>query len=165
MLTTMSSTSRLSRSGLAMVSPSRMDSYTRRNISSNTMFIAVSRTMASDSRIGTPDAIRVPSVRIVRATVDFSTIMPETGILSLILSRMYAPVRFMRMSFSVSQMATGISGSTYQYFTNHFDVEMSTSVIHGSRRRKSVKIFSNFGMMKMRMKLKMPIATEMTAIG
>ena len=44
--------------------------------------------------------------------MDFSTIMPETGIFSLILSRMYAPVRFMRMSFSVSQMATGMSGST-----------------------------------------------------
>ncbi len=42
---------------------------------------------------------------------------------------------------------------------------MRTSVIHGSRSLKSVKIFSNFGMMKMRMKLKIAMATEMTAIG
>src|SRR5947207_10058166 len=126
------------------------------------MFIDVSRTMAKASKIGTPELMRVPRVRVVRATIDFSEIMPATGILSLILSRMYDPVLFMRTSLKNSQMPTGNRGSTYQYFTNHLDVEMRTSVIHGKRSLKSTKIFSNFGMMKMRMKVKMSMATLMT---
>ena len=55
---------------------------------SKTALPAVSRTMFSDSRIGTPDCTSVPSVRIVRATVDFSTIAPITGIISMIRSQM-----------------------------------------------------------------------------
>ena len=59
---------------------------------SKTALPAVSRTMLSDSRIGTPDCTRVPSVRMVRATVDFSTSEPITGIISRMRSQMYAPV-------------------------------------------------------------------------
>ena len=39
------------------------------------MLPAVSRTIFNASRIGTPDWTSVPSVRIVRATVDFSVIV------------------------------------------------------------------------------------------
>ncbi len=74
-----------------------------------------------------------------------------TGMYSLIWSRMYAPVLFRRISLSVSQMATGTSGITYQYFTNQREMAMSSSVIHGSFILKSSKIFSNFGMMKIMM--------------
>ena len=91
--------------------------------------MAVSRTIDRASRIGTPELISVPSVRMVRATIVFSMIMPATGILSLILSRMYAPDLFRRISLSVSQMAIGISGMTYQYLTNQREAAISTSVI------------------------------------
>ena len=73
-------------SGSAIVSPSRIDSSTRWNMRSNTALLAVSLTMASDSRIGTPEAISVPSVRIVRATIVFSTRFPTIGIHKIILS-------------------------------------------------------------------------------
>ena len=47
--------------------------------------------MFSASRIGTPDCTSVPRVRIVRATVDFSTIVPMTGIISKIRSQDVGP--------------------------------------------------------------------------
>src|SRR5438552_1410086 len=115
--------------------------------------------------MGTPEAIRVPSVRMVRATMLFSIKVPMTGMNSLSLSRMYPPVRLSRINLNVSQMATGMSGMTYQYLTNQRDTEMSISVIQGSFILKSAKIFSNFGMMKIMMKLRMPMARAMTTTG
>ena len=44
---------------------------------------AVSRVMLSASRIGTPLAINVPSVRAVRATMFFSISWPKIGILMM----------------------------------------------------------------------------------
>src|SRR5947209_9492852 len=129
------------------------------------MFMAVSRTIESASRIGTPEEMSVPRVRMVRATMLFSMSEPMTGMYSFSLSRMYAPVLFRRMSLNVSQIETGTSGITYQYFTNHREVAISMSVIHGSFILKSSKIFSNFGMMKIMMKLRISTATVMTTHG
>src|SRR5262245_7482878 len=94
--------------------------------------MAVSRTIDKASRIGTPDAIRVPSVRMVRATMVFSTIIPMTGILSLILSRMYAPDLLSRISLNVTVIAIGMIGMMYQYFTNARDTAIKSSVRYGS---------------------------------
>ena len=47
---------------------------------SKTALVHVSRTMLSASRIGTPEATSVPSVRIVRATIVFSISCPTIGI-------------------------------------------------------------------------------------
>src|SRR4051794_6914773 len=107
--------------------------------------MAVSRTIDKASRIGTPELMRVPSVRMVRATIVFSTIMPMTGSLSFILSRMYAPDRLSLISFRLTTMAIGMIGITYQYFTNQREAEMRTSVMYGSFILNSRKIFSNFG--------------------
>ena len=49
--------------------------------------------------------------------------------------------------------------------TNQRETLMSISVIHGSFSLKSRKIFSNFGMMKIMMKVKMATATPMTTQG
>src|SRR5437879_2824299 len=129
------------------------------------MFMAVSRTIERASRMGTPEAMSVPSVRMVRATMLFSISEPMTGMYSLSLSRMYAPVRLSRIRLNVSQMATGISGMMYQYLTNQREVAISMSVIHGSFILKSAKIFSNFGMMKIMMNARISTATEMTTAG
>src|SRR5947199_320717 len=51
------------------------------------------------------------------------------------------------MSLNSSQRKTGNSGMMYQYLPNQREVSISTCVIHGSLRLKSVKIFSNFGVM------------------
>ena len=46
----------------------------------------------------------MPSVRVVRATVDFSTMVPMTGIISLIRSQTYAPVLLRYSSLMKSQI-------------------------------------------------------------
>ncbi len=69
------------------------------------------------------------------------------------------------MSLSVSQKAMGNRGKTYQYLTNQREVEMRASVIQGSLILKSAKIFSNLGMMKIMMPVRMSTATRMTTMG
>ncbi len=49
--------------------------------------------------------------------------------------------------------------------TVQVDTAMSTCVAAGNGRLKSAKIFWNFGMMKIMMKVKMPIATRTTTVG
>src|SRR5215207_5227835 len=53
--------------GLAIDSPSRIDSEILPNMYSNTALPEVSRVMLRASRIGTPLETSVPSVRVVRA--------------------------------------------------------------------------------------------------
>ena len=50
-------------------------------------------------------AVMAPLTRMVRATILFSMSWPMTGMYSLSLSRMYAPVRLRRISLNVSQIA------------------------------------------------------------
>src|SRR5262245_19276043 len=102
---------------------------------------------------------------MVRATIVFSTIMPATGTLSLTLSRMYAPDLLRRISLNVTMMPIGNTGMTYQYFTNQRDVAINSSVRYGNFILKSRKIFSNFGMMKIMMKVKIAMATDRTTQG
>ena len=65
----------------------------------------------------------------------------------------------------VSQTATGTRGMTYQYFTIQREDCMSVMVSQGKGSLKSAKIFSNLGMMKIKMKLKIDTATVMTTAG
>ena len=77
--------------GLAMLSPSRIDSVTLPNSFSNMALPAVSRVMFSASRIGTPLETSVPRVRVVRARMFFSTSWPKIGILSVNMSQPMRP--------------------------------------------------------------------------
>ena len=54
---------------------------------SNTALPEVSRVMFSASRIGTPLETSVPRVRVVRATMFFSTNWPKIGIFSMNMSQ------------------------------------------------------------------------------
>ena len=94
MLTTTSSTTPEARKGSAMVSPSRMESCTFPMARATTSLPVVSRTMLRASRIGTPEAMRVPSVRAKLLIVDLLTMAPNTGRCSLTLSTKYLPPRF-----------------------------------------------------------------------
>src|ERR1041384_1381805 len=94
-------------------------------MSSNTAFMHVSRTMANASRIGTPELMRVPRVRMVRATMVFSINWPMIGTYKYTLSSNQLPVLLRRINFIVNQYASGNSGMTYQYFTVQRDTSMS----------------------------------------
>src|SRR5271168_798784 len=114
---------------------------------SKTALVHVSRTMDSASRMGTPELTRVPSVRMVRATIVFSIRPPMIGIQRYMRSRAYDPVLLSRMSLISNQKQSGNNGRLYQYWANQRDVDMSMSVNVGSCILKSLKIFSNLGMM------------------
>ncbi len=57
-------------------------------MASKTAFMHVSRTIDRASRMGTPELISVPSVRVVRATTVFSMMLPMIGMNSLMRSMM-----------------------------------------------------------------------------
>ena len=121
--------------------------------------------MFSDSRIGTPDCTRVPSVRMVRATVDFSTIVPMTGIISMIRSQTYAPVLLRYNSLMKIQMKKRRQEDDVEVL-DHEVAGLDQDDRHpGSGTPKSLKIASNLGMMKYRMKPTITQATMMTTIG
>src|SRR5262245_23023764 len=121
--------------------------------------------MSRASRMGTPEAIRVPSVRAVRATMLFSRIFPKSGILRAILSQMKAPVLFFLTILMNNQMPNGTVGIRYQYLAIWSLAQMSHSVIAGSLQSKPSKIDLNLGMIQIMMKLTMAVATKMTAQG
>ena len=74
----------------------------------------VSFVMCSASRIGTPLVTRVPRVRVVRATMFFSTSWPKMGIFRMNRSQPIRPAENLRISFTISQIAVGMPGSRYQ---------------------------------------------------
>ena len=71
------------------------------------------------SRIGTPLATSVPSVRVVRAIVFFSTSCPKTGIFSVNRSQPTRPYSNLRNSLTISQMPIGMPGIRNQYLYVH----------------------------------------------
>ena len=93
-----------------MLSPSRIDSETLPYSRSNMALPEVSRVMFSASRIGTPLATSVPSVRVLRAMVFFSTNWPKTGTLRMNKSQPWRPYSNFRNSLTISQMPIGIDG-------------------------------------------------------
>ncbi len=75
---------------------------------------AVSRVMFSASRIGTPVATSVPSVRVVRARMFFSIRLPKIGTLMMNWSQPMRPCWNLRISLTISQIAIGMPGIRYQ---------------------------------------------------
>ncbi len=75
---------------------------------------AVSRVMLSASRIGTPLATSVPSVRVVRARMFFSMRLPKIGTLMMNWSQPMRPCLNLRISLTVSQIVIGMPGIRYQ---------------------------------------------------
>ena len=100
--------------GLAIDSPSRIDSEILVYSFSNMALPDVSRVMFSASRIGTPLATSVPSVRVVRATIFFSIKLPKIGILMMNRSQPMRPCLNLRISLTVSQIVIGMPGIKYQ---------------------------------------------------
>ena len=96
--------------GLAIDSPSRIASDTRVYMRSKIAFPLVSRVMFSDSRIGTPLATSVPSVRVVRARMFFSINDPKMGTLMMNWSQPMRPCLNLRISLMESQMQIGMAG-------------------------------------------------------
>src|SRR5689334_424272 len=121
--------------------------------------------MSRASRMGTPDAMSVPRVRAVRATMLFSRIFPNRGILSEILSTMKAPVLFFLTILTNSHMPKGTVGSRYQYLAIMSLAVMSHSVIAGSLTSNPSKMALNLGMIQIMMNDTMAVATRMTATG
>ena len=74
----------------------------------------VSRVMLRASRIGTPLATSVPSVRVVRARMFFSMRLPKIGTLMMNWSQPMRPCRNLRISLIVSQIVIGMPGIKYQ---------------------------------------------------
>ncbi len=74
------------RSGAEIVSPSRMLARAAMIASSITLLPAVRAVISRPVRIGTPEAISVPSVRVKRATEPLRSTSPSTGIRSSSLS-------------------------------------------------------------------------------
>ena len=64
--------------------------------------------------MGTPLATSVPRVRMVRATMFFSTSGPKIGILMVNMSQPMRPAWNLRINFSASQMPSGMPGKRYQ---------------------------------------------------
>ncbi len=96
--------------GLAIDSPSRIASQILPYSSSNIALPAVSRVMLSASRIGTPEVIKVPKVRVVRARMFFSTKAPKIGILSMNRSQPMRPGLNLRISLTTATMEIGMTG-------------------------------------------------------
>ncbi|MFN9901428.1 MAG: hypothetical protein ACK55Z_22130 [bacterium] len=63
--------------------------------------------MLRASKIGTPDVTNVPSVRVVRARMFFSTKLPKTGTLMMYMSYPIRPCLNLRINFPISQITTG----------------------------------------------------------
>ena len=95
--------------GRAIDSPSRIASQTFWYIDSNIALPAVSLVMLRASRMGTPEETSVPRVRVVRATMFFSTSGPKMGILMRNRSNPSRPYENFRTSLTKSQMAIGIA--------------------------------------------------------
>ena len=104
-------------------------------IRSNVALPLVSRVMFSASRIGTPLATSVPSVRVVRARMFFSIRLPKIGTLMMNWSQPMRPCLNLRISLTVSQIVIGMPGIKYQYCTHHSEMPTSISVIAGSGDR------------------------------
>src|SRR5205823_4942836 len=83
---TMGGNTLLSVSGSAIVRPLEMLVRAVKIAFSTTLLPAVRAVMLRASRIGTPDEMSVPSVRVKRATADFRMSAPKTGTLSIVRS-------------------------------------------------------------------------------
>ena len=81
--TTMLGKTPLSFSGSTMVRPSSTALRTFIKDCSSTALPEVRAVIASPSRMGTPEVIRVPSVRVKRATAILRNSMPTTGRFSI----------------------------------------------------------------------------------
>ena len=84
-------------SGSTIVRPSSMALRTFINASSSTALPEVRAVMESPSRMGTPEVISVPKVRVKRATAILRKSMPSTGRLSSSLSKKYRPFGWVRI--------------------------------------------------------------------
>ena len=78
-------------SGSEMRPPSLMDFWLLSMAASMTLLPAVLATVSRPWRIGTPDLIRVPSVRLNLAMATFLSRMPNTGSFSEISSNFHWP--------------------------------------------------------------------------
>ena len=70
--------------------------------------------MCRASRIGTPLATSVPRVRMVRATMFFSTNWPKIGTFRANRSQPIRPAANFRKSLTNSQKPMGMAGMRYQ---------------------------------------------------
>ena len=125
--------------------------------------------MLTASRIGTPAATSVPSVRVKRATDDLPAICPTTGIFSVTESRICRPIFDFRITLYI---ATNRMGDSKMYthpggvpLANQLEMLISATVSPGSCASKSLKIVWNFGTTFTMMKVTMPPAIEMTTAG
>ena len=99
---------------------------------SNIVLPLVSLVMFKDSRIGTPLATRVPSVRQVRATMFFSMIMPKIGIFSLKRSHPSRPYLNWQVILIRSQTAIGMAGIKNHQRAVLLEMKISIWVMPGS---------------------------------
>jgi hypothetical protein len=90
--TTIGGNTSVSASGSLMVLPSSTDLRVAMMASSTMALPAVRAVMASPSRIGTPEAVRVARVRQNRATAILRMRMPKTGAFSSSPSRTRFPL-------------------------------------------------------------------------
>ena len=70
--------------------------------------------MCKASKMGTPLATRVPRVRVVRATMFFSTNWPKIGNFRMKRSQPIRPAENLRINLMNSQIVMGMPGRRYQ---------------------------------------------------
>ena len=126
----MVSTTPLCRSGPAMLSPSRIESWTWPSARDTTALPTVSRVMFRASRIGTPEEISVPSVRANLAIAVRLVMLPIIGMCIFTQSSMYCPLRLAFVIRRAAQSRTGTNTSTYQYSPTKW--ETPTRILVGS---------------------------------
>ncbi len=90
--------------------------------------------------MGTPLATRVPRVRVVRATMFFSTNWPKIGIFRMNMSQPMRPAGNLRISLMNSQMADGNAGQQIPVVDDEVrDVDQD----HGHRRQVGVEVLED----------------------
>ena len=127
----------------------------------------VSFTMESADSTGTPDAIRVPSVRPNREIAVFEIIGPNSGILYLTQSTPYFPAGICTVILYRMMMPMMPARYHHHCCTIVLLTSMTNTVMpgSGSPSSSSAKIFVKFGTMKIMRPITAPMAMVRTTDG
>src|SRR5207244_12611688 len=118
--------------GSTIVRPSSIAFRTFIKASSRTALPDVRAVIAKPSRMGTPDVIRVPKVRVKRATAILRSSMPRIGRLSKSLSKAYLPLGCLRICLVPKTMPTHPMMKNHQKCPTNALSPMTTRVGKGN---------------------------------
>src|SRR5580698_4785976 len=165
MLTTIGGNTREASSGAVMVSPSFTLSWTLATALAMMTFPAVSLTMVSACKMGTPLLTSVPSVRVKREMETLVTTWPVGGITSLVLSQMRRPNLVLMKSKNITT-TTAIAPIVPRMLLRMMSLTANTNTVNpGSVMPMPPNTSLNLGTTNVISKIMMPMATINTAVG